>query len=96
MLDLLWIGGFCDEVDCAKCACMTCVGFVVLAREHQNARYLGVIEQVRNQGEAFIRLVLGRRQAEVDQGERWRRIQLRQKAFDLLAGFGHKNFEVVG
>ena|GEM_PF-2728984 len=95
-LDLLRFGRFGDEVDGAEGAGVTGVGLVVLPGQHQDAGFLGVVEQIRDEGETLVRFVLRGRQTEIDQCQRGCFVELRQHALDLLAAFGDENFEVVG
>ena len=68
-LDPLRFRRFADEVDGTQGAGMTGIRLVVLPGEHQNFDVFRVVEQVGDEGEAFVRLVLGWWQAQVHQGQ---------------------------
>jgi hypothetical protein len=84
-----------DEIDCTQRARVARVGLVALAGEHQDLDAGRNAQQVGDQGKAFIRLVRLGRQAQVDQGELRRFVQLHQQAFDLRTRLGGGNVEVL-
>lgn len=75
---------------------MTGIGLVVLTRQQEDLDLLGIVKQVGDEGVALVRFVLARWQAKIDEGQRRRRLQLGEQAFDLGARFRHKDLEIAG
>ncbi len=77
-----------DKIDCTQGARMARIGFVALAREHDDFHPRRIGDQLGDQAKAFIRAMRRRGQPQVNQRELRRIIELPQQAFDLLAGIG--------
>ena len=75
-----------DEFPGAERPRVARVGGVVLAREHEDPHARRMREQLRDQLKALVRRVRRRRQAEIDQGERRRGVELAQELDGTGAG----------
>ena len=84
-----------DEIDRAQRARVARVGLVALTGEDQDLDAGRDAQQVGDQGKAFVGLVRLRRQAEVDQGQLRRFVQLHHQTFHLRARFGGGDVEVL-
>jgi hypothetical protein len=84
-----------DKVDRAQRARMARVGFVALSRQHQDLDAGRDAQQIGDQGKTFVGFVRLRRQAQVDQRQLRRLLQLHQQAFHLGARLGGRDLKVL-
>jgi hypothetical protein len=90
---LFRVGRLGDEIDRPERAGVAGVGIIVLARQHDDLDVRRMGQQVGDKGEAFVRLMRPRRQAEVDQGQAGRAAAAAQQVDAVAAGTGGADVE---
>ena len=94
VFERLRLGGLGHELDRTERARMPRVGFIALARQHDDFDAGGVGDQLADQAKPFVGAMRGGRQSQIDQRQLRGALQLPQQTLDLGALVGHIDREI--